>query len=49
MPREVERAFEKEYTGKKVPKKYQGEYGKRYSKKEADIIFFKFRNKHKKK
>ena len=47
MPLKIKRAFEKEYTGKKVPKKYQPRYGKVYSKKEADEIFYAWENKRK--
>ena len=46
MPKDLEKAFEREYVGKKVPKKWQSKYGKVYSKKEADEIFFKWENKH---
>ena len=32
------KSTEEFYTGKKVPKKYQGRYGKKYSKDEAKLI-----------
>lgn len=47
MPLKLKHIFEKEYTGKKVSKEYQPKYGKTYSKKEADEIFYAFQNKHK--
>lgn len=47
MPIKLKRIFEKEYTGKKVPKEWQSKYGKTYSKKEADKIFYSWENKHK--
>lgn len=47
MPNKLKKIFEETYTGKKVPKRYQEKYGKRYSKDEADDIFYAFENKHK--
>ena len=48
MPLKLKKIFEKEYSGKDVPKKYQSKYGKVYSKKEADEIFYSWENKRKK-
>lgn len=45
--RKLKKLFELEYTGKPVPRKYQSRYGKVYSKKEADSVFFAFERKHK--
>lgn len=45
MPIKIKRLFEEEYTGKKVPKKWQSKYGKVYSKAEADEIFYAWLNK----
>ncbi len=47
MPLKLKKIFEKTYTGKKVPIKYQKKYGKIYSKKEADEIFYAWSNKKK--
>lgn len=47
MPIRLKKLFEREYTGKKVPKKYQAKYGKVYSKEEADEIFYAWFNKQK--
>ena len=49
MPEKLKKLFIKEYTGKKVPKKYQAKYGKRYSKKESEEIFYSWWNKKRKK
>jgi len=49
MPRRLKLIFEKTYTGKPVPKKYQSKYGKFYDKKEADEVFYAWLNKGKKK
>ena len=45
MPIKIKRIFEKQYTGKAVPKKWQKKYGKVYSKEEADKIFYAWENK----
>jgi len=45
MAKKLRLEFEREYTGKKVPKKWQKKYGKVYSKKEADKIFYAWENK----
>jgi len=38
--RELLKQMEKEYTGKKVPKKFQPKYGKVYQKKETKSIAY---------
>jgi hypothetical protein len=48
MPIKIKKAFIEQYEGKKVPKEWQKEYGKTYSKKEAEQIFYKWENKFKK-
>lgn len=45
--KKLKKIFEEEYTGKKVPKEFQSKYGKVYSKKEADSVFYAFERKHK--
>jgi HEPN domain-containing protein len=47
LGKELKSKFIKEYTGKKVPKEYQKDYGKIYNKKEAESVFYAFERKHK--
>ncbi|MHA1880871.1 MAG: hypothetical protein ACTSYG_10795 [Candidatus Heimdallarchaeota archaeon] len=48
MPEKLKKIFVKTYAGKPVPKKYQAKYGKVYSKKEAERIFYATQQKRKK-
>jgi hypothetical protein len=47
MPLKLKKIFEKQYTGKPVPKQWQKKYGKVYDKEEADEIFYAWENKFK--
>jgi HEPN domain-containing protein len=47
MVNKIKLAFEKQYTGKPVPKEWQSKYGKKYSKDEADEVFYAWENRFK--
>jgi hypothetical protein len=47
MVNKIKLAFEKTYTGKKVPKEWQSKYGKKYSKDEADEVYESWVNRFK--
>ena len=40
MPIKIKKIFEREYTGKPVPKKYQSKYGKKYDKNEIKSVSY---------